>query len=155
MKWVTLAVLASLVSLGADGCRREDLNVLSLCQLANRWSEYHGREVRVRAHYRQVVQFGLYDPECRDGKSLATVSFRDGATGVQNLERVLPKNTEGRAIVVFEGVFYGPEPFKNIDPKLPASVRTALEKSHRTYGHMGAYDYMIEVRRVVHVAELR
>jgi hypothetical protein len=56
--------------------------------------------------------------------------------------------------VQLEGVFFGPEPFKDIDPNLPASVREALEKSHRRYGHMDAFDTMIEVTRVVRAAEI-
>jgi hypothetical protein len=55
--------------------------------------------------------------------------------------------------VIFEGIFYGPEPFDYIDPKLPTSIREGLEKSHKRYGHMDSFDTMIKVTRVIEAAK--
>jgi len=56
--------------------------------------------------------------------------------------------------VIFEGVFYGPEPYKNVDPKLPTWIKERLEKSPRRYGHMDAFETMISVTKVIEATEV-
>jgi hypothetical protein len=55
-----------------------------------------------------------------------------------------------RALVVFEGMFYGPEPIK-IDPRLPAAIKKRLKGAKRRYGHMDSFETMIRVTSVKYV----
>jgi len=132
---------------------KNSTRVLSLCELVDNWKDYNQQEVRVRAIY--VVgaeQTVLYDPACRGGEDLTYVEFRPHAKGAtKKLDQLVAKRRSGwkRAWVILDGVFYGPEPFENVDPKLPESVRVPLEKSHRRYGHMDSLDTMLQVTRVV------
>jgi hypothetical protein len=108
----------------------------------------------VRAIYEVgAEQTWLYDPACRNGEALIDVSFGQHAKGAaKRLDGISAKHP--RAWVILEGVFYGPEPFDKIDPKLPASIKERLEKSHKRYGHMDSFDAMIEVTRVVEVIKM-
>ena len=123
--------------------------VLSLCTLVDNWPKYNHQKVRLRAIYEAGgEQSWLYDPACKGGEALTDVSFQDRAKGaMKSLDQIVAEHR--RAWVVLEGVFRGPEPFDKIDPKLPASIREGLEKSHKRYGHMNSFDTTIKVTRVV------
>jgi hypothetical protein len=132
---------------------RRTPQVLNLCDLVENWKNYHSRKVRVRAIYRLGAGAWLYDPTCRNGEALTDVSFQEHPKGAtKRLEQIAAKDR--RVWVILEGTFYGPEPFNNIDPKLPAKLREALEKSHKRYGHMDSFETMISVTRVVEAAEV-
>ncbi len=128
---------------------QQDLPVLSLCNVIDNWKTYHGQRVRLHA----ILSVGpemtwLHDPACRNGEGLTDVKIRDDAVGaVKKLDGLL--NKEGKAWVVLEGVFHGPEVLTDIDPRIPPGIREKLEKSTRRYGHMGAFQSMIDVTRVV------
>jgi hypothetical protein len=78
---------------------------------------------------------------------LTWVEFAKSSSGaMKELDRLLSKSR--RAWVTLQGVFYGPELQKNVDPKLPQNIRERLEKSPKTYGHLGAFETMIEVTKV-------
>jgi hypothetical protein len=127
--------------------------VLNLCDLVDNWKKYHGHKVRVRAIYEVGAGTWLYDPTCRNGEALTDVSFRGHTKGAtKRLDRIAAKDR--RAWVILEGVFYGPAPFDNIDPKLPAKLREWLEKSHKRYGHLDSFDTMISVSRVVETTKV-
>lgn len=99
-------------------------------------------------------QTWLYDPECRNGEALVDVNFQKYVKGAaKRLDSIAGKNRS--AWVVLEGVFYGPAPFGNIDPRLPASIRERLMKSHKRYGHMNSFDSMIKVSRVIAAGQIR
>ena len=154
-----LAVALSLSSVGAYGgaAAKDSARVLSLCELVDNWKDYNRKTVRVRAIFATGPEMDwLYDPACRNGKGLTDVEFRKNTKGaIKKLDQLISKGRGNRrAWVVLEGVFYGPEPYKNVDPKLPASIRERLEKSARRYGHMDAFETMIEVTRVVQATEV-
>ena len=95
----------------------------------------------------------LYDPACRNGEGLTDVELRKGAKGaIRRLDQLLMKDK--RSWVVLEGVFYGPEVFKNVDPKLPPAIRQRLKKSPRRYGHMDTFQSMIDVTRVIEASKV-
>ncbi len=107
---------------------KEGLPVLSLCDVMDNWETYHGQKVRLRA----ILSVGpemtwLHDPARRNGEGLTDVEIRDDATGaVKKLDGLL--NKEGKALVVLEGVFHGPEVFTDIDPRIPPAIREKLEE---------------------------
>ena len=127
---------------------------LSLCELVANWKQYSRQTVRVRAIFRVGGETqALYDPACGDAHTW--VDLRDDLKGpYKKLDRIISKDR--RAWVVFEGVFYGPEPFENneINPRLPPKIREWLEKSHRRYGHQGAFDTMFDVTRVLEASKV-
>jgi hypothetical protein len=145
-------VLSSVIAYGAVTPKKTS-KVFDLCDLVENWKKYHGQKVRVRAIYEVGAGTWLYDPTCRNGEALTDVSIQTQAKGAtKRLEQIAAKDK--RVWVILEGIFYGPEPFKNIDPKLPAKLREGLEKSHKRYGHLDSFDTMITVTRVVDATEV-
>ena|SRR6266404_2390695 len=145
-------VLSSVIAYGAVAPKKTS-KVLNLCDLVENWKKYHGHKVRVRAIYEVGAGTWLYDPTCRNGEALTYVSLQTQAKGAtKRLEHIAAKDR--RVWVVLEGIFYGPEPFNNIDPKLPAKLREGLENSHKRYGHLDSFDTMITVTRVVDASEV-
>lgn len=146
---MTIALTLSLIGGHGGTAAKQNTRVLSLCELVGNWKNYNRHKVRVRAIYEVgAEQTWLYDPACKNGEALTDVSFRQRVNGAaKRLDQIVAKDR--RAWVILEGVFYGPEPFENIDPKLPTLIKERLEKSHKRYGHMGSFDTMIEVTRVV------
>jgi hypothetical protein len=151
---ITLALSLSSIGEYRGPAAKQNSRVLNLCELVDNWKTYNRQKVRVRAIYEVgAEQTWLYDPACRNGEAVTDVSFQQQVKGaVKRLDHIAAKDR--RAWVILEGVFYGPEPFDNIDPKLPASIRERLEKSHKRYGHMDSFDSMIEVTRVVEAAKV-
>jgi len=149
---IVILILSTIAAQGAIS-KKHPSRVLKLCDLVENWKKYHGHKVRVRAIYEVGAGTWLYDPECRNGEALTYVSILTGAKGAtKRLEQIATKDR--RVWVILEGKFYGPKPFNNIDPKLPAKLREGLEKSHKRYGHLDSFDTMITVTRVVAAAEV-
>jgi hypothetical protein len=155
MNWSLTLVVAILLAVSTASTeetpRSRSEPILSLCDLVANWKANHRQRVRVRA----VMAVGpeaswLYDPECRDGEGLVDVDFDKKTKGVKKLDRLF---SDRRAWVVLEGVFYGPEPYQDIDPRMPQGIRKQLEKAQRRYGHMDMFENMIEVTKVVEVRE--
>jgi hypothetical protein len=154
MALITIAL--SLSSVGADGgvTPKHHSRVRNLCEVVNNWKEYNQRKVRVRAILGSgPEQTWLYDPACKNGEALTYVGFRQHVKGtIKRLDRILAKGMQ--AEVILEGVFYGPELYKNVDPKLPASIRERLGKSPRRYGHMDSFGTMLNVTKIISAAEI-
>jgi hypothetical protein len=152
----SIAVLLSLVSVPARGVFRKKQSppVLNLCELVGKWEKYNRQKVRVSAFYRiRDKGTGLYDPTCKEGEILTDVDFRNHTNGaMKRLDRIVDNGK--RAQVILEGIFHGPESFDYVDPKLPATIREAMKKSHKRYGHMDAYDTQIEVFKVIEASEV-
>ena len=124
--------LASTAPVRVDGSRpKQDLRVLNICELVNNWKNYNRHKVRMRGIYEVgAEQAWLYDPACKNGEALTDVSFEEHVKGAtKKLDQIVANDR--RAWVTLEGVFYGPEPFDQIDPKLPVSIREKLQKSHK------------------------
>ena len=154
-KLFAVIVILNLSTIAAYGAtsRKHSSRVLRLCDLVENWQQYHGHKVRVRAIYEVGAGTWLYDPTCRNGEALTYVSIRRRAKGAtKRLEQIAAKDR--RVWVILEGIFYGPEPFNNIDPKLPAKLKEGLKKSHKRYGHLDSFDTMITVTTVVNAAEV-
>jgi hypothetical protein len=151
-----ITVALSFSTLGGYGAvaPKQDSRVLNLCQLVENWKTYNRQKVRVRAIYEVgAEQTWLYDPLCRNGEALTDVTFRQNVKGAaKRLDHIAAKDR--RAWVILEGIFYGPEPFDKIDPKLPTSIKEKLDKSHKRYGHMDSFDTMINVTRVVETSKV-
>lgn len=130
--------------------------VLTVCELVASWKNYNRQKVLVRAIFAVgAEQSVVYDPACKD-ESIAT-EFREDVKGrYKKLDHIVSKNRlNKRAWVVFEGVFFGPEPFSEDElSPLPPHIREHFAKGHRRYGHMGAFDSMIEVSKVVEAKEV-
>jgi hypothetical protein len=151
---ILLIVLLLLSALGACAGERAVPPVLSLCELVDNWKDHNRQEVRVHAIYAVgAEQAVLYDPACRDGKDLTYVEFRPNTKGAsKKLDQIVAKSR--RAWVILEGVFFGPEPNTNVDPKLPPAIRERLERAPKRYGHMDSMDTMISVTRVIEASEV-
>lgn len=52
------------------------------------------------------------------------------------------------ALVIVQGTMHGGEPVK-VDPKLPDWLKDRFKGSSQTYGHLGSFDMMIEIGRVI------
>lgn len=142
---------------GGQPAANKGTRVLRLCELVDNWKDYHQKKVRVRAIYVAGAESAsLHDPACRKGEGLTHVSFRDDTKGaLKKLDQLVVKDRRRRAWVVFEGVFYGPEPYgEKVDPKLPGPLRERFEKAPRRYGHMDMFETEIEVTRVLQVAKI-
>jgi hypothetical protein len=149
---IVILILALITAYGATS-RKHPSRVLKLCDLFENWEKYHGHKVRVRAIYEVGAGAWLYDPTCRNGEALTYVNIlRDAKGARRRLQQIATKDR--RVWVILEGEFYGPKPFSNIDPRLPAKLRQGLEKSHKRYGHLDSFDTMITVTRVVDAAEV-
>lgn len=137
-----------------EAAQKQLSGVLSLCELADNWKDHNRNKIRVRAILVSgAEQTWLYDPACKNGEALTYVSFRQHVKGaMKRLDQIIAKDR--RTQVILEGIFYGPEPYKKVDPKLPASIRGRLEKSPKGYGHMNSFKTMIEVTRVIEAAEV-
>ena|SRR5712692_6145648 len=152
---IVVLFLTSTVAFRVDGSRpKQDLRVLNICELVGNWKNYNRHKVRVLGIYEVgAEQAWLYYPACKNGEALTDVSFEEHVKGAtKKLDQIVAKDR--RAWVILEGVFYGPEPFDKIDPNLPASIREKLKKSHKRYGHMGSFDTMINVTRVVETSKV-
>jgi hypothetical protein len=126
---------------------------LTLCELVAQAEHYDRQTISVRA----IVAVGaeqifLYDPECRQGKDWTDVDFSKFKGRVPGKLKKLTKR-DRRAFVVFEGIFYGPEPVQ-VDPKLPNWIKEAFKDSKQRYGHMNSLDTMIEVTAIKEVEEV-
>jgi hypothetical protein len=154
---LTLALCAGLGALGGSD-KPDQHKVLSLCELVENWKEYNRQKVRVRAIYAVgAEQEVLYDPACEHGKDLTYVEFRDDVKGpYKKLDRLVSKDRRNRrAWVIFEGVFHGPEPYTDSEiDRTPPSLRERFKRGHRRYGHMDAFDSMIDVTRVIEASEV-
>ena len=156
-KWALIIAIA--IFLGANGFgsdERNQLQAVSMCELVNNWSAYHGREVKVRAIYsEQVVQERLYDPSCAQVRGVAVMwpphLSKKMKKAIKELDRLVAKDSQKRAWVVVEGIFYGPEPYKEaeIPSNLPEAMKEQMRNSHKRYGYMDGFDNMIEIMRVV------
>ena len=63
------------------------------------------------------------------------------------------EKTDKRALVIFEGTFFGPEPL-DVDPSLPQAIKDKLAGSKRRYGHLGSLESMLRVTRVEQVEKI-
>jgi CRISPR/Cas system-associated endonuclease/helicase Cas3 len=157
---MSLAALVGAASaIGSE--RHTQPPVVDLCELVSTWKTYHGREIQVRAIYtEQVVQERLYDPNCAEVGEIA-VKWPPRLTKtmkrtIRNLDRLVSKDSHKRAWVVVEGVFYGPEAYKDteIPSNLPPAMKEQMKKSHKRYGYMNGLDNMIEITRVVEASRV-
>lgn len=62
------------------------------------------------------------------------------------LRRIVTKKRY--ALVTFEGTMRGGKPVK-VDPKLPDWLKDRFNGSSQRYGHLGSFEMMIEVAKVV------
>jgi hypothetical protein len=149
-----LIVMFSGSALDAHGSQQSASHVLSLCELVSNWKDHNRQQVRVSAIYAMgAEQAVLYDPACQQGKDLTYVELGRQARGAtKKLDRIVAKSR--RAWVQLEGLFYGPELYTDVDPKLPPVIRERLQKSPRHYGHMDSTDTMISVTRVIEASEV-
>jgi hypothetical protein len=127
---------------------RAPAGALDLCTVAANLSAYSGREVRLKAFFavgRENVV--LYDPKCQDGKPMVWVEFKPKVAGQMNaLRRIVEKKRS--ALVTVQGTMHGGEPVK-VDPKLPDWLKDRFKGSSQTYGHLGSFDMMIEIEKVI------
>jgi len=141
-------IVALLVGCSGFCIAQEAPGVLDLCTAAANLSAYSGRGVRLRAFFavgRENVV--LYDPKCQDGKPMVWVGFKPKVTGqMKALRRIVEKKRS--ALVTVEGTMHGGERVK-VDPKLPEWLKDRFKGSTQTYGHLGSFDMMIEVAKVI------
>lgn len=121
---------------------------LDLCTLVTEWQRFSGKIVRVKALFQEgAEQSSLSDSACRNGDPLVFVSPTAVVEGKkERLRRILRNHRQ--AEVVLEGVFRGPE-MAEIDPKLPEPIKEKLKGSRLRFGHLGSFDMMIEVTKII------
>jgi hypothetical protein len=145
-KLIAAIVLAASTAVAAP--RSGELQQVGLCTVLMRWQEFSGKTIRLKAFFQEgAEQSALYDPACRNGQLLVAVSPTAHVEGKKRtLRRLLAKT--GRARVVLEGVFRGPE-LAPIDPKLPEAIKEKLKGTRLRYGHLASFDMDIQVTRIV------
>jgi hypothetical protein len=141
-------------------CSDKSMPTISMCELVQHWQAYHGQEVRVRAIYSaQFVGRVLYDPSCTQKDEMAAELSDHLSKKVEKsfgkLDRLLDKDSKKRAWVVFEGIFYGPEPFTEDEiSKMHPAVRELMKNTHRQYGFGNLDDYKIEVTKIIEFSKV-
>jgi hypothetical protein len=135
---------------GQGGKHGAHTKALNFCEIVSHPDLYHRRKVLVKAIYRGGGGAGLYDPDCNGGHGWMDVEFAGSlkSSRLGKLNNLLKR--DGRAYVVFEGTFYGPEPVE-VDPKLPEWLKEKSKGAMRRYGHLGMFETMIEVTAVERV----
>jgi hypothetical protein len=150
------AVISAFLLVGVSSARpqkEKNATILTLCDLVGNEAIHDRQTVSVRAFYLVgAEQALLYDPQCRNGEYLTYVDFMKLKDKFPKKLKQLEK-TDRRALVIFEGIFYGPETVE-IDPKLPQYLKDKLAGSKRQYGHMNSLETMIEVTRIKQVEKV-
>jgi hypothetical protein len=143
-------IVAVMLGCSSGACVAQDQSssTLDLCGVAANVGTYSGHEVRITAFFAVGAEsVVLYDPKCQEGKPLIWIEFKPKVGGqMKVLRRILEKKHS--ALVTVEGTLHGEEPMK-VDPKLPDWLKDRLKGSSRAYGHLGSFDIMIEIGRVV------
>lgn len=159
LKVVIIAACCAVLARAAD--ERAGGKTLTLCELAEHWSDHSGRQIRIRAIYtEEVVQERLYDPACPAAGELAVqwpaqLKGRIGRA-VRRLNAVVARDARKRAWVVLDGVYRGPDPYKEseIASNLPPAMQEKMRKDHKRYGYMNCCEGMIEVIGVGRIARV-
>lgn len=139
-------LLAASTVLGAASDKKP--KELDLCTVVANWQQFSGKAIRVGALFQEgAEQSALSDPACQHGELLVFVSPAVHVEGKKRrLRQILGKDRKAK--VVLEGVFRGPE-LAPIDPKLPEAMKEKLKGSKLRYGHLGSFDMMIEVTKII------
>lgn len=145
---LNLTLMAGGCAVGICWGQTQSAEPVDLCTVAANIRTYSGREVRITAFFgvgRENVV--LYDPKCQDGKPMVWVEFKPKVAGqMKTLRRILEKKHS--ALVTVEGTMHGGEPVK-VNPKLPEWLKDRFKGSSQVYGHLGSFDMMIEVGKVI------
>jgi len=108
-----------------------------------------GKFIRLVGIYRIAFENSdLYDPTGEEGRTWITFDpFYSAVKRCSDPEalRLLNRKNGGTFGVVTMGIFHGPEPYKNVDPKLPSALRERLERTPRGYGHMNGWSNEFQV----------
>src|SRR5262245_59720738 len=130
---VQLLVIVVFVCSGF-GCSKQKERGMDRCTLDASIQTYHRKVVRVTAFIGSgPEQEALYDPTCRDGRPLVSITLKSDVMGaVDELRSIVDRKRY--AYVTVEGTVYGPEPVE-VDPKLPDWVKDRLKGSTKRYGH--------------------
>ena len=124
---------------------------VDLCTLTTHWQEFSGKVVRVKALFQEgAEQSVLSDPGCPGEPPVAALSAARVEGKKKRLRQILGKHR--RAEVVLEGTFRGPE-LAHVDPKLPEAMKEKLKGTTQRYGHLGSFDMMIEITRIIEANE--
>lgn len=122
---------------------------ISVTDVRNLPQCFNGKFIQLVGIYRVAFENSdLYDPIGNEGSTW--VSFDPFYSAVKRCSspqalKLLDREKGGTFGFVAMGVFHGPEPYQNVDPKLPAPIRERLERSLRRYGHMGGWDNEFQV----------
>ena len=126
----------------------QDADVLKLCTITSNIRVFNGHYVQLEGFLgvgREQAVF--YDPKCQNGKPLMYVQFKRNAEGeIKALRRILEK--KHYASVIVEGTVLGGEPIK-VDPNPTDWLKDLFKNASERYGHLGSFDMMIEIERVV------
>jgi hypothetical protein len=125
--------------------------VLSLCEIADHWQQHHLQTEKILGTLTVGFESSvLRDSTCPDYRvwvHFPTTIEPPVIGDTKKLSRLL--RNRDHVTVILEGVFHGPAPPTNVDPRLPATIRDALERSPQRYGHLGAYDYMLTLKKIL------
>ena len=138
---------------GRGVAQDESAGTLDLCRVAANLDTYRGREIRMTAFFvvgRESVV--LYDPKCQDGKLMVWVEFKPKVAGqMKALQRIVDKKRS--ALVTVVGTMHRGEPV-NVDPNLPDWLKDRFKGTSQRYGHLGSFDMMIEIGKVVEASDV-
>jgi hypothetical protein len=132
MKNAFILILLVLLLCGSGKAQEsvsKEEDVITLCELMKHWEVYDRHTIRVRAVFGSgAEQMWLSDPECGDGETVINFEIHSDAKKDVLKEVKELTNADHSDWLVFEGIFFGPEPFDEIDPKLPEPIRQRLAK---------------------------
>lgn len=156
----TIAAVCSVTILLGPSCVRRSISVpqeartgMSLCEVLDNWQSHHLQPTRIQGIFATAFEASvLYDPNCRD-RSI-WVDFPSTVEApvkgdTKRFKRLL--GSRHQVSVVFEGIFHGPALYKDIDSRTPVAIRKIMEKSPIRFGHMGSYEFMLDLKRIVSV----
>ena len=109
----------------------------------------HDKFIRLVGIYRVSFENSdFYDPTGEGGRTWITFdSFYSAVKRCSDPQalRLLEHKNGGTFGFVAMGIFHGPEPSKNVDPRLPEAIRKSLERTSIGYGHLNSWPNEFEV----------
>jgi hypothetical protein len=112
----------------------------SLCVLQKRVADGDHMSVRVAGVYRLGLDSGTLEDSACPAETTWVDLVLESDRNKEKLRRLL--DSTGRAYVVFQGEFYGPD---IPDPKLPEAIRKLY---HPGWGHLAAFRTKLVVRAI-------
>lgn len=160
---VGILILASVFAAGTSqksATGNQPLEIVSLCQLTERWEPYDHKTVRIEAIYHTGPEISeLYDPGCAKSDRTAWVKLLPSGSPSPvpgelkaKLGELLKQN--GRARITVVGEFDGPQEV-NVPSGASPQAAAAMRDTDSRYGHMNGWKFQFVFSKIEKVEAVR